>query len=399
MKPIRKILLLTTFLVPLLASCSGTVASISRPADDWVDVEVRRIQPIRIGIALSTSGAGSEAEARDIFQAAELAARDAGLVHGYQIELAEFNTQCSAAGGRSAALSIVNDLTLIAVIGPSCSEACEASTAIFESAHYTFVSPSCSGGASNAQSSSGGAYLHTMYDSRVEAELAAQFAYSEVGARHILAIGDGTSDVTNNLAAFETRFLDLGGKVEETRTLNLSAGREQVLGGLTGGSFDLIYAPLGADNAASVVEIVSKSEFAEIPILGGRYYLSQWLLDSRVTTSAKLYAVGPALSNPEYLSMAENFSQLYGANPTTVQAAYAYDAVRLVIGAIDTVASLQPNGNLLIGRSDVRSALYSTAAYHGLTGTLTCSISGDCSGANIGVSQVINGEWALVYVP
>ena len=114
-----------------MASCSTNVPQTSPRVDDWADVEVRRIQRIRIAVALSTSGPGSEAEARDLFRAAELAVHDAGLVRGYKIELAEFNTLCSSAGGRSAALSIINDPTLTAVIGPSCEEACESAVCYF----------------------------------------------------------------------------------------------------------------------------------------------------------------------------------------------------------------------------------------------------------------------------
>ena len=201
-------MLIMSILLPLLTSCARSPSETSRQPDNWADVEVRRIQPIRIGVALSTSGAGSEVEALDIFQAAELAARDAGLVHGYPVELVEFNTQCSSAGGRSAALSIVNDPTLVAVIGPGCNEACEASKTIFESAHYTFVSPACSGETSDEQVANGGAYLHTMYDSRLDAEIAAYFAYAEIGARRVLLIDDGQTGTSANLAAFQARFLD-----------------------------------------------------------------------------------------------------------------------------------------------------------------------------------------------
>ena len=161
----------------------------------------------------------------------------------------------------------------------------------------------------------------------------------------------------------------------------------------------MIYAPLAVDRAAAFINSVSISNFPGVPILGGQQYLSRWLLDAINVTPSNLYAVGPVLSNPEYLAMTESYSRTYGTQPSTIQAAYAYDAVGIVLKAIDAAASTQPNGNLLIGRSAMRDALYSTAAFPGLTGILTCSISGDCSESSNGISQAVNGEWTLVYVP
>ena len=74
------------------------------------------------------------------------------------------------------------------------------------------------------------------------------------------------------------------------------------------------------------------------------------------------------------------YTAKFGVAPSGgAYSAYGYDAFRLIKLAIVSVAVPQPNGHLLIGRTALRNALYATTGITGLTGTLTCTATGDCA--------------------
>jgi len=69
----------------------------------------------------------------------------------------------------------------------------------------------------------------------------------------------------------------------------------------------------------------------------------------------------------------------------------------LILDAIEKVAQVGNDGTLLIGRQALRDALYATAGYEGITGTLTCDEFGDCADAKINVNQVQDGDFAPIW--
>jgi branched-chain amino acid transport system substrate-binding protein len=69
----------------------------------------------------------------------------------------------------------------------------------------------------------------------------------------------------------------------------------------------------------------------------------------------------------------------------------------MILDAIEKVALMNENGDLLIGRQALRDALYATSGYEGITGTLTCNEFGDCADARISVNQVQDGAFVPIW--
>jgi peptide/nickel transport system substrate-binding protein len=67
----------------------------------------------------------------------------------------------------------------------------------------------------------------------------------------------------------------------------------------------------------------------------------------------------------------------------------------MIFDAIEKVAQKDGEGNTVIGRQAFRDALYATANFDGITGTLTCNELGDCADPKITINQIQGGE----YVP
>ncbi len=56
----------------------------------------------------------------------------------------------------------------------------------------------------------------------------------------------------------------------------------------------------------------------------------------------------------------------------------SYDATNLLLHAIESVAVQNADGTLYIGRQALRDALYATADFEGVSGTINCDEFGDC---------------------
>jgi ABC-type branched-subunit amino acid transport system substrate-binding protein len=64
----------------------------------------------------------------------------------------------------------------------------------------------------------------------------------------------------------------------------------------------------------------------------------------------------------------------------------------MILAAIEKVGVEGEDGTLTIDRGALREALYATADFDGLTGTLTCDENGDCGIANVVVAEFKGGS-------
>jgi branched-chain amino acid transport system substrate-binding protein len=65
----------------------------------------------------------------------------------------------------------------------------------------------------------------------------------------------------------------------------------------------------------------------------------------------------------------------------------------MIFAAIEKIAVKEPNGTLHIPRGALREMMYATSGFHGLTGVLTCSPTGDCADPLIAVYQYHTGRF------
>jgi branched-chain amino acid transport system substrate-binding protein len=330
-----------------------------------------------------------------------LAATNFGRIRGISIEVVVVNVQCSESGGRGAARTLTNDPNIVGVIGPTCATACAASVTEYEDAHYTLVSPSCGSGSLTDQVTHEGAFLRTIYGDQHEGRLAAQFAYNELGARRTVVIDDGTLETTELAEAFALTFAGLGGEVAlrgliEPDQTDMSV----ILTDIEAASPDLIFAPLRPDDAVTLATQKTGSQVNATRLLGGRHYWSKWFLDNAGSAANQVYAIGPVLSGSQFDELRSLYQTTYENEiPIGRQFAYAYDATMILLEAIKEVADASQGSGLRIGRQALRTAVYSTVAYNGVTGRLTCTAWGDCSVPALGVGQVRGGEWVTIFIP
>jgi branched-chain amino acid transport system substrate-binding protein len=112
-----------------------------------------------------------------------------------------------------------------------------------------------------------------------------------------------------------------------------------------------------------------------------------------------MFMSGPDLGfgNAIYDAFLATYAADYGTEPTAPFHAHAYDATNMLLNAIEAVAQMDADGNLLIGRQALIHAIAATSGFEGITGTLTCDANGDCAVAQIAVNQVVDGAFEPVW--
>jgi branched-chain amino acid transport system substrate-binding protein len=397
-KPLHFVLLFT--LLTSIAGCQSTPQA-NRVADPWGDIQIGRTEPIRIAVITPLAYESVGGLGLDTLRGIELAIDQVGSIENRPIEIVNVQGLCNARGGRAAANAVAEIPQVVAILGPICSEACSTAASVYEGQHLTAISPNCGASSLTDEVLHNGAFMRTAYDDQREGEAAAEFAYRELGARAAATISDQTLDTVDAVAAFESAFRALGGKIVVSETTPATKGYyDPILEAIEAASADVVYAPLQPGDAALVTLQISSSPISDIALIGGRSYLTATYLDRAGIGMKRVYAVGPNFPQQGYDALLERYSARYeGALPESPQFAFAYDAALLMFRAIEASIVNGTDGGLLVGRQALRDTLYDTSSFEGVTGLLTCSSWGDCSAGSLAVYRAQDSEWTLSYVP
>lgn len=385
-------------LLVLLAGCQ-TSAGGSLPEDAWGTVTIRRGDPVRVAVATARS-AGLFEIGVDQLRGAELAALEFGRIKGFPIELIPFDTECSASLGAITAEVIVDDPSIVAVIGHTCSESCLAALPVYTDARLTFISPSCGTLALTDPVIRQQAFLRSAPGDSDEGIGAATFAFLELGRRRAAIVYDGSAESRDAVEAFQDEFARLGGEIVAVQQTppgetNFQPALEQI----TESEADVIYAPLLPTDALAFTVQRAGAGLDTIPLIGSRFIWTRSFLEDTGFTAANLFAVGPVSSGVLFDELADVYAAQYDEQPETFAFAYAYDAMSILLSAVENVTTSLPDGSLLIGRGNLNEALHETAMYTGATGLITCTEWGDCNGGKVGVGQAQGERWAVIYIP
>ncbi|MGF1504345.1 MAG: branched-chain amino acid ABC transporter substrate-binding protein [Anaerolineae bacterium] len=351
--------------------------------------------PLRIGVNTVTSGQGVDIFGINELRAAEIAVADYGQIAGRDIEIVAEDTLCSAEGGQTVASKTVSDETIVAVMGHTCSSSCEPAAGIYEEASYTMVSPSCTAGALTA-SDAPRSFMRTAFNDNFQGEAAAQFAFNELGARSIATISDGSPYADGLAEVFSATFEGLGGTVITREAVNVGdTDMRPVLTTIAADAPDLIYMPIFPAEAGFIASQAGEVEGLEGTILMGADGINaESFIEAAGDAAEGVYASGPSAElSDAYNAFLETYVAEYGEEPPAPFAPESYDAMTLILQAIEEVAVEGNDGTLYIGRTALREAMYGTSGLQGISGEITCDEVGDCSTASVEFVVVEGGAF------
>ena len=372
----------------LLAACQPTPPPFEC-TDSIGCVDIAPGEPIKLGVLQALSG-GVAPIGLDQTRGVELAlaTRDNQLL-GHPIELQIEDERCSSEGGTIAAMKVVADPQVVAILGTTCSGAAVTAAEVMSEAGLAMVSgantaPSLTavGGEQGADWQPG--YFRTSHNEAVVAQAAATFVIQELGVTKVATINDGDAYTRGYTEVFNQAFTGLGGEVVLATAINKGdTDMHPVLTAVAASGAELVFFPIFQPEADLIVLQAKEVAGLENTILmGGGALLTDDFIESVGADGVGMYIAGPApLESSALDELVSEYETKYGESPPTVGFSSAYDAAHLVLNAIEAAAVQEEDGTLHIGRQALRDALYATTDFEGVRGTLTCDEFGDCSAA------------------
>jgi branched-chain amino acid transport system substrate-binding protein len=361
-------------------------------------VEVAPGDPIKIGALQALSG-DMAPQGVDLLQCVELALDDQDReLLGHPLELQSEDSMCSGEGGTTAALKIAADPQTVGIIGPSCSGAAATAMKVVSEAGLVMIS-----GSSSAPSltSAGGerspawqpGFFRTAQNDALVGRAAATFAFQQLGVTRAATINDGDPYTRGLTDTFERAFTELGGEVVLAAAVNKGdTDMRPVLTAVAATGTELLFFPVFRMEGDYIVlqarEEVEGLEHVTLMSADGLYFDS--FIEAVGEAGVGMYFIAPARpEGPAYDAFVSRYAKKYNEPLTsTPYYAHTYDAANVLLDAVQAVAvqDANANGTLHIGRQALRDALYATAGYQGLTGSLTCDEYGDCGVARFQVT-------------
>ncbi len=402
----KKLFVVFAFLLAasmILAAC-GPQGSTFECTDPLGCVTYGPDEPIRIASALVISGPDSQL-GLDSQHGVEIAIAMRGKVAGHDVELQAEDDGCSSEGGQAAGQKIVSDPTIIAVVGTSCSGAGVPMSKIISEAGYVMVSPSNTAPAlTDPEQAWNPGYLRTAHNDKVQGAAMAQFAYEVLGLKTAAAIHDGDPYTEGLANAFKDAYEALGGKVIAFAAV--SKGQTDMKPVLTavasaeGGPPEFLFYPVFTSECAFLTKQAREVEALSNTVLAAADgCFSDAAAEAIGEAGNGMYFSGPDLSfsGEVYDQFKQMYNDMFGSDPLSVFHAHAFDATNMIFNCIEDVAVQEEDGTIHIGRQALRSCMYDTQEYQGLTGTLTCNEYGDCADPKISISELQDGKYERIW--
>jgi branched-chain amino acid transport system substrate-binding protein len=380
-----------------LAACGGAAAPC---VSDKTQVCVAPDEPIHMAYAMVISGP-DETLGIDSRTGLEVAVNLKGKVLGHDIQLTGEDDGCSAEGGQAAGTKLAADPTIVAVFGTSCSSAARVAIPLLSQAGFVIISSSNTAPdlteAGNPNNFPG--YLRTAHNDEVQGAAAAKFAFEEMGVTKAATIHDGSLYAEKLQAVFAETFKEMGGTITTQEAVDPNATDfKSVLTSIATSSPEFIYLPIFVKAGSLIL-----NQAKQVPGLETVYLMgADGMFSPDVPEGAGDAVEGAFVSSPDTSAFTADYEtvflpkykELSGQDvPISIFHAHAYDAMNMVIAAVEKVAVKDADGTLHIDRQKLRDAMYATKDFPGLTGNLSCTPTGDCADPKIAVYEYHAGEY------
>lgn len=350
-------------------------------------VEIGPGEPIRIGVIQALSGKVA-ALGREQICGLELALdKWQGRIAGHPVQLQTEDTGCTAEGGANAALKVVADPKTVAIYGTTCSGAAATAAKVMADAGLTMISGNNSApfltafGGKKAPAWQPG-YFRTAANEENSGKAAGTFAYTVLGVRKAAVINDGDIYTRGLTDGFKASFVQLGGFIVFESSVNKGdTDMTPVLTAVANGGAELLFFPLFQPEGNHMLRSARKFDrLAKVVMMSDGSLIDNTFISDMGDLARGMYFVGPSdVESEASRELAGSYREKFKASPSASYYQSGYDAADLLFRAIEQVAVKRPDGTLFIGRQALRTALYGTAGFAGVTGSLTCDEFGDCA--------------------
>ena len=350
-------------------------------------VDVAHGEPLKIGVIQALSGKvaplGLE-QVRGIDLAID---KRLGMILGHAILLQTEDAGCTGEGGANAALRIIADPQTVAILGTTCSGEAATASKVMSDAGLTMISGNNSAPYLTAISGKRApnwqpGYFRTAPNEEAAGKAAAKFAFYEMGVRKAATLHDGDIYTRGLTEGFGQAFQKFGGEIVLSTSVNKGDKEMQpVLTAVMNSGAQLLFFPLFQPEGNHVLLQARKTAgFEKIILMSDGALIESSFIEAVKDEGKGLHFVGPSRpGGPDVDALTMDYEAKFIISPSASYYLSAFDAAGLLMEVIEKVAIKESDGSLHIGRQALRSALYATRGFKGITGSLTCDEFGDCA--------------------
>lgn len=347
-------------------------------------------QDIVIGVAAPMTGNLAHIGAQ-LVEAAQLAVDEAnarGGIGGGRVSVRVEDDQADPKVAMTVARKLAADDRVVAVLGHYSTAASLAAMPIYAKARLAAITPTAS---TRDLTKLGGKYLFRMVSpTSASARNLARYAVKTLGKKAVAVIHGQSDWAVSAKDAFVKELEQLGGKaavlqpVREGDT-DLRGRLRKVKAANPDAVAILTYHTTGA-----LVTLLVRSLEITAPIIGTGALHEDKFIELAGPANAEGVTVNTEFSSDDPAPVVRDFVAAYGkAHPDQKPDAYhalAYDAVRVMLGAIERAGS---------GRDAVRDAIAATTSFDGVTGTFAFSDEREREATDQVYVVVKDGAWAF----
>jgi branched-chain amino acid transport system substrate-binding protein len=355
----------------LLASCGN-----DEPQPGFGNVQIDEGAPLVVGVSTMLEGDLSSV-GQALRDAAELAGEGVSIA-GHRIEFVEADDGCTEEGGAAAANELLGADGLVAVVGPSCSDAVLGAEPVFEGAGITHISQLSTNTATTDPDDRAPfpTFLRTAFNDAIQGAEQADFAERDLGARSVFIV----YEAFRYGGASETFRRSFGGTFSDDVGFDDVSEFPDIASAIVGADPDLVYFSGFYPTGIPFVRAVRDAGYAG-PILAGDAMYDQAMIDGLGgLAEQELYVTlpSPPQQGPEFEDFRARYEEAYGADPTTTSfTAESFDAATAIVQGLqaDGVVA-QSGGGITVDLAALNAAIHGVA-FDGASGPIRFDVDGD----------------------
>jgi branched-chain amino acid transport system substrate-binding protein len=361
--------------------------------DEWGLITYAPGTDVIIGVSSALAG-GYAVYGQDMLNGVDLAIEDFGDLKGWKVISEGGDDACEGAPGVTVAERFSANPAILGVVGPMCSGAAVPASPIYAEHNVVMVTPSCTAVVVTARGFEN--LFRTVANDDLQAQVTVEFLFKDLGLTTLGVVHDSSIYGQGIAEAVRDKFTAAGGTV--TGFEGITRGDTDfsaVVSTLLEGDPQAIYFG-GMDAEGALLVTQFRGAGFEGVFFGPDGIKSKpTFIDASGGAADGAYAsfgaVGGATGYDEW---AARFTEKFGGAPVAYGPG-SYDSATIILNAAATVAQIDADGNLVIGRKALADAIRA-APYDGITGHLEFTATGDLAAVSITVFHVENGDFVAV---
>ncbi len=371
---------------------SGATSAATEPSGGGETVTIEAGEPIKVGVSvtLSTENAELGIPIRD---SVLLAVRDKGAIKGFTVDAVTADDLCSGPGSETAAEQLISE-GVVAVQGPMCSGGSVAALDNYAAAGLFALGGSATSPSVSEQGAEN--FARTAWNDKTQGAEMAKYVYTTLGLTNAVLVDDQSTYGKGLMDLFAAAYTELGGTV---------GGRQAVTVGEQ--DFSSVITSIGNEPAIVVfggfiaegAALVRQLRDAGYPgaFMGADGIADQRFIDLAGGAAEDAYVSrGPQSLPNGKEALLTRYHAEYGADAGEQFVDFSYDAMTIILDAIEQVGVVNADGDMEINLADLAAAIKGTTLEGGASGTVSFLDNGDrdiAAGAVNQIDQVTNNAF------